>query len=301
MKNWKRKVIAMVALAAMTTSLYGCQSKEEATETVVIGSKSFTENILVAELYALGLENAGISVDRQLELATSGVHTALTNGEIDMYPEYTGTGLTTWLGNEPVYDVDECYDIVKTQYLEQFGMVWLEPTGINNSETMTVTKAFSEETGITTISELWEQMDQYTLACNPEFFEQVGIYDRLQETYGTANFKEEIVMDHALCMIALLNGEVDVVDAYATEGVLASGDYLILEDDLHCWPPYYLAPVVSQEKLEAIPEVEAICNAISATLTTEVITGLNAKVDVDGEDTYDVAAEYFESIKDLMP
>lgn len=295
MKKLIQKMLVCVLLVVATMSMFtGCSSDDDY---VVIGSKGFTENILVAELYALALEDAGVPVKRELELATSGVHDAITSDEIDMYPEYTGTGLTTWLGEDAVYDPEECYEIVSEKYEEQFGITWLEPTGVNNTETMTVTKAFSEERGITKISELWEIMDELVLACNTEFYYQTGIYDRLQEVYGEANFKEELTMEHSLCLVALLEGDCDVVDAYGTEGVFASGEYYILEDDLQCWPPYYLAPIIQTEKLEQFPEVEALCNAVSATLDTESMIALNGKVDVDGEDLYEVAAEYYETIK----
>lgn len=291
------------SLVALTLAAAGIASHTVAfadSDPIIVGSKDFTESVIVAEIYCLALEDAGIPVERNLQIGSQIIHQAITNGDIDMYPEYTGTALVTWLGEEPIYDSDECYEHVKEAYKDKFQLTFLANSTVNDSEGLATTKEVAEKYGLATISDVWANASELSLCGNGEFFEAVATYPRLMEIYGDAKFKDEVTMDHTLSFTACKNGDVDVISVYTTEGSLADDVFVILEDDKKCWPPYYLCPIISDAKLTEYPEAEAVINSVTATFTDENIIGMCAAVDIEGEDFEDVAEEYYDSIKDSL-
>lgn len=267
-------------------------------ETIRIGSKDFTENEIVAELYALALEDAGYDVERVFDIASSVIHTSIINDEIDLYPEYTGTGLISILQLDPLTDPQEVYDTVKAAYEEQFSLTWLDYAQANDGQGLFISKAASDEYGITTISDLQANAENLRFASQGEFDEREDGLPGLEKVYGDFNWKSSKVYDNGLKYNVVENDEADVSPAYTTEGRLSETDkFVLLEDDKQVWPPYNLAPVVRNNVLEEEPQIADILNAVDATLDTATITSLNAKVDVEKEEYEDVAAEYWESIR----
>lgn len=295
----KKLLVTILAISVLAANVTGCGSTSEDSNsgTIIVGSKDFTESIILAEIYALALEDAGIPVERKMQIGSQIINDSLVNAEIDMYPEYTGTGLVTHLKMDPIYDPDECYDTVKKEYKEQFQVTWLEHSSVNDSEGLAVSTDAAEKYSLSTISDAWAHASDLVISGTGEFYEAPETYPRLKELYGDVVFKDEVTMDHNLSFTAATNGEVDLVSVYTTEGSLSSGDFVILEDDKNCWPPYYLAPVIRDEALEAAPEAEEILNKVTATFTDENVIRMNSAVDIDGEDAEDVAADYFETIK----
>jgi osmoprotectant transport system substrate-binding protein len=298
MKRSKIQALALVATLILTLIISGCNdSSNAASAPIRIGSKDFTENLIVAELYALSLENAGFTVERTFNLASSVVHTTLVNNEIDLYPEYTGTGLLAVLKHELVTDPDEVFNIVKTEYESQFKLVWLDYAKANDGQGLVITAKASEAYGIKTISDLQKNSDKIRFASQGEFDIRDDGIPALEAKYGSFNFISSKVYDNALKYEVLANDEADVAPAYTTEGSLTDPKFVLLEDDLYVWPPYNLAPVVRQEALTQNPGIEAALNKVSQALDTPTITALNAKVDVDKQEYEAVAKEYFGSIK----
>ena len=275
----------------------GSSSKSEARDkSVVIGSKDFTENEIVAEIYALALEDAGFSVERKMDIAGSVVHTSITSGEIDLYPEYTGTGLISILGMEALTDQDEVYNTVKEAYDAQFDITWLDYAEANDGQGLFISRKASDEYGITTITQLQQNAGQLRFCSQGEFDEREDGIPGLTKLYGPFNWKSSKIYDNGLKFEVVENDEADVAPAYTTEGRLTETDkFVLLEDDKHMWPPYNLAPIVRNEVLEKYPEIADTLDAVSAALDTETITQLNASVDIDGEDYEDVAADFFEN------
>ncbi len=300
MKSYK-KLIAVLIAAVMALSLAACggggsTSGEE--KSVIVGSKDFTENEIVAEIYALALEDAGFTVERKMNIAGSVVHTSITSGEIDIYPEYTGTGLISILQMDALTDQQEVYDTVKATYDEQFGITWLDYAEANDGQGLFIAKRASDEYGITTISDLQANADKLRFASQGEFDERDDGIPGLTKVYGPFNWKSSKIYDNGLKWEVVDSDEADVAPAYTTEARLTETDkFVLLEDDKHMWPPYNLAPIVRNEVLEQYPEIAEALNAVSVTLDTETVTQLNAKVDIDGEEYEDVALEYWESIK----
>ena len=295
-----KKILALVLITTSIGVLGGCGNKGSNSK-IVIGSKDFTESYLLSEIYALALEDNGFKVERKLKLGSSVVHNAIESGEIDMYPEYTGTGLTTILKEDPISDPEQVYEAVKKGYKEKFDIAWLEHSNVNDTEGLAITKDASDRLGgISTISEAWKHAGDLILAGNGEFMEREDSLPALKKTYGDANFKKASVVDHTLSFQAALNGEADLIDVYTTEGSLANDKFIVLKDDKHAFPPYYMTPIVRQKVLDANPKMEEVINKVTATFTDENIIKLNARVDIDKEEYEDVAKDYYNSIKDKI-
>ena len=149
MKNKVVKILSLTLSVLLLASLVSCKAKSGSAstdQTIRIGSKDFTENLIVAELYALALEDNGYKVDRKFNLASSAVHTTIVNNSIDLYPEYTGTGLLAVLKHELVTNPDEVYRIVKDEYKKQFNLVWLPYASANDGQGLVITKKASMST-----------------------------------------------------------------------------------------------------------------------------------------------------------
>lgn len=305
MKN--KKVISGALLVVILVAIVGGiwawrnnQSSEvqQSSTTIRVGSKDFTENLVIAEIYALALEDNGYTVERVSNISSSLIHNSIVNDEIDLYPEYTGTGLLSVLGEDMETDPEKVYKIVKKEYEEQFNLTWLDYASANDSQGLVIRTEVANSLNIKTISDLQAHASELRFASQGEFDEREDGLPGLEKTYGTFNWQSSKVYDNSLKYSVLENDEADVTPAYTTEGQLVSTDkFTLLEDDKQFWPPYNLAPVVRDNILDDNPDIKTILNNISAKLDTETVTELNAKVDVDGQEYTDVAKEYYDSIK----
>lgn len=305
MKN--KKVISGALLVVILVAIVGGiwawrnnQSSEvqQSSTTIRVGSKDFTENLVIAEIYALALEDNGYTVERVSNISSSLIHNSIVNDEIDLYPEYTGTGLLSVLGEDMETDSEKVYKTVKKEYEEQFNLTWLDYASANDSQGLVIRTEVANSLNVKTISDLQAHASELRFASQGEFDEREDGLPGLEKTYGTFNWQSSKVYDNSLKYSVLENDEADVTPAYTTEGQLVSTDkFTLLEDDKQFWPPYNLAPVVRDNILDDNPDIKTILNNISAKLDTETVTELNAKVDVDGQEYTDVAKEYYDSIK----
>lgn len=305
MKN--KKVVSGVLLVVILVAIVGGiwawrnnQSSEaqQSSTTIRVGSKDFTENLVIAEIYALALEDNGYTVKRVSNISSSLIHNSIVNDEIDLYPEYTGTGLLSVLDEDMETDPEKVYKTVKKEYEERFNLTWLDYASANDSQGLVIRTETANLLNIKTISDLQAHASELRFASQGEFDEREDGLPGLEKTYGTFNWKSSKVYDNSLKYSVLENDEADVTPAYTTEGQLVNTDeFTLLEDDKQFWPPYNLAPVVRDNILDDNPDIKTILNNISAKLDTETVTELNAKVDVDGQEYTDVAKEYYDSIK----
>ena len=232
-------------------------------------------------------------------IAVSTLYTSIVNDEIDLYPEYTGTGLISILQLDPITDAQEVYDTVKEAYEEQFSLTWLDYAQANDGQGLFISKAASDEYGILTISDLQANADKLRFASQGEFDEREDGLPGLEKIYGPFEFKSSKIYDNGLKYSIVENDEADVAPAYTTEGRLAEKDkFVLLEDDKQAWPPYNLAPVVRDDVLEENPDIAEILGKVNAALDTETITALNAQVDVDKEEVEDVAADFYAGLSE---
>ncbi|WP_270335744.1 glycine betaine ABC transporter substrate-binding protein [Streptococcus macedonicus] len=305
MKN--KKVVSGVLLVVILVAIVGGiwawhnnqpSEAQQSSTTIRVGSKDFTENLVIAEIYALALEDNGYTVKRVSNISSSLIHNSIVNDEIDLYPEYTGTGLLSVLGEDMETDPEKVYKTVKKEYEERFNLTWLDYASANDSQGLVIRTETANLLNIKTISDLQAHASELRFASQGEFDEREDGLPGLEKTYGTFNWKSSKVYDNSLKYSVLENDEADVTPAYTTEGQLVNTDeFTLLEDDKQFWPPYNLAPVVRDNILDDNPDIKTILNNISAKLDTETVTELNAKVDVDGQEYTDVAKEYYDSIK----
>jgi glycine betaine/choline ABC-type transport system substrate-binding protein len=298
-------LVAVLGLLLGTVTGIAAQDNKPS---VTVGSKQFTEQLILGELLAQLLEDAGYPVERQIGLAgTDIVHQALVNDEVDTYVEYTGTGLlailnmslpagtpTAGAAATPVAGADAVYDIVKDEYAKQFNVAWLDPLGFNNTYTLALTQERAAELGVETISDLIAVSGDLTFGATQEFLTRPDGLPGLMETYQGLQFADAQGFDPGLVYQAVDSGDVDVISAFATDGRIPALGLVTLEDDLGFFPPYYAAPLVRQELLDEDPAVADVLNSLAGSLDDQTMADLNAQVDVEGEEPEDVARAFLE-------
>jgi osmoprotectant transport system substrate-binding protein len=295
----KKLAVVMSLVVASALLLTACGGSKEAASGKIklkIGSKNFTESLILGELYALALENAGYPVERKLNLGgTMVAHEALKRGDIDMYPEYTGTGLLDILKLPVKQDAKEVYDTVAAKYKENWNLIWLNPTQANDSQGLVVTKKVSDQYGLTKVSQLADLAPKLRLAAVPEFEEREDGLKGLKKFYGGFAFSQSKVYDYGIKYRVILNGEADVTVGFTTDGDLTNKDLVLLEDDKKFWPPYFVAPVLRGEVNDKDPEVAKVLNAVSEKISSnEVMQNLNAEVDIKKREYTEVAKEFLQ-------
>lgn len=263
----------------------------------MVSSKNFTEEFLLGEMYALALENAGVPVERKLNLGASDLAQAALlkggdNGGIDLYPEYTSTGLTVILKADPIYDPAAVFTAVKKGYEDQFKLTWLDASPMNDTQAFVITKANSDKLGIKSLADLCSKAGDVTLSAIAEFKDRPDAYPRLQSVYGACNFKDIKSMDPSLFYTTLMNGDVDVTQAFSTDGPIAGNGLVLLADPKNYGLPYNVAPVVRDDVLAMYPQISTALNALAPKLTNDVISALNWEVDGKKRDYQDVAKEW---------
>src|SRR5881394_502106 len=261
---------------------------------VKVGSKNFTEQFIVAELYAQALEAAGIKVERKVNLGgTLIAHKALEEKQIDLYPEYTGTMLLVVLKAEPTTDRKAVYEKVKSEYAAK-GLVVLNEAPVNNTYNMVVRPETAAQYKLETLSDLARVAKELKLGAGPEFRDRKDGLPGLKAKYGI-EFKEDLQMAIGLRYQALANKQIDVVNGYATDGMISALKLKRLKDDKNLWPPYYLVPVVRKDTLDANPKIADVLNQVDALLDEASITEMNYKVDGEKMEPKDVARDFLKS------
>lgn len=262
-------------------------------DVVSVGSKDFTEQLIIGEMYALMLEENGFTVDRKLNLGGTPVaQAAIESGEIDLYPEYTGTALLTVLNLPVSSDQQAVFDTVKQEYLERFSLVWLDPSPMNNTQALAMTEEQADARNIRTISDFVAQANALTLIGPPEFEVREDGLPGLQATYGNFSLKDYKAVDAGLRYRGLVDGEADVAVAFGTDGEINAFNLVVLEDDQGLFPPYQIAPIVSQAALEANPGIADALNQLSPLLNDGVMRDLNYEVSGNGREPAEVAREF---------
>jgi osmoprotectant transport system substrate-binding protein len=220
---------------------------------------------------------------------------AIKNGDIDVYPEYTGTALTAQLKMDVISDPDEAYQVVAEEFDRQFGVKWLEPLGLNNTYTLAVTDAVYQKYKIETFSDLAKVSQNLAFGAEHEFFDRQDGYDGLVKLYGIKFKGEPKKMNVSLKYQAIGNGDMDVTDAFATDGPIKQYNLKVLVDDKGFFPPYYAAPIVRKDTLEDHPELEEVLNRLAGLVDDPTMTELNYQVDVEGKDVEKAVREFLQS------
>ena len=298
MKPLYNIVIALgVGVGLLGAAFTGCgEDPKTAGSTVRVATKNFTEQLILGELMAQLIEaKTDLHVKRQFNLGGTMIcHGALVNGEIDLYPEYTGTGLTAVLHREVIAQPDSAYRVVARAYETQFNSEWLHPFGFNNTYAITVREQDAKSKGWKTIENLRGAAPELRAGFTAEFSERMDGYPGLHKAYGFG-FGTVQDLDPGLMYGAIVQNEVDVICAFATDGRIAAYNLRPLEDNRGFFPPYYAAPVVRKEALEAHPELRRVLGLLSGILDDTTMQQLNYRADEENRDPADVAREFLES------
>jgi len=259
---------------------------------IVVGSKNFEESRLLAEVFAQLLEaRTDLRVDRRFDLAGTQIcFEALRSGALDIYPEYTGTALTSILGLKPSGGPVETLARVRRELLHRFDLWWLAPLGFENAYEIAVPRALAEEHGLRTLSDLVPLAGELRGGFGYEFSERPDGLPGLRDTYGLS-FGSTVALQQALKYQAVRQGQIDVLDVYTTEGRLLSYDLRVLEDDRGFFPPYEAAALVRGATLERHPEIGTVLGLLAGALDEERMRRLNFRLEEDKEPPSRVAGE----------
>lgn len=284
----------ILAFTLVVTLLSGCAGKGS----ITVGSKDYSENILLGEIMAQLIEaKTDLKVNRKLNLGGTFVNfNAIQNSQIDLYPEYTGTALTAELKMDVINDPIESYRVVSEEMAERWDIIWLEPFGFNNTYTLAVTADVQERYGLHTYSDLIPVAGELVFGAEHEFFDRQDGFDGLVEHYGLSFKGEPMKLNTSLKYQAIGRGEMDVTDAFSTDGPIKQYDLRILEDDKSFFPPYHAAPVIRKAVLDAHPEVGEALRLLAGTIDDATMASLNYLVDVKGEAVEQVASDFLASL-----
>ncbi|MGC4113290.1 MAG: glycine betaine ABC transporter substrate-binding protein [Myxococcales bacterium] len=258
---------------------------------VVVASKPFGESLLLAEVFAQLLEARGLPVERRPGLgATEIAFAALRDGRIDVYPEYTGTGLLAILGEAPRGSPQEVFARVTTEFDRRWGLRWLPPLGFENTYAIAVREETAEKLGLRTLSDLARRGASLRAGFTSDFIGRSDGLAGLERAYRL-RLASVRPLSPALKYQALRSGGVDVIDGYSTDGLLARGGLVVLQDDLPFFPPYQAAALVGSRLQREEPRAIAVLTELSDRLDVDRMRRLNARVEVDSVPVETVARQ----------
>lgn len=264
---------------------------------VVVGGKNYTEQLLIAAITSQYLGTKGFSVDLRTGLGTAALRQAQEAGQVDLYWEYTGTSLITF--NKVTDKLDPAATYARVKELDAAkGLVWLNPSRANNTYALAMRRADAQAKGIASMSDLGAKASAGALkfGCNAEFYSRADGLAPLQKAYGFQFGRENVVrMDTGLVYQALRDSQVDVGLVFATDGRIPAFDFVVLRDDKGYFPDYAMTPVVRKAVLDANPNLAGLMNTLSTRFDDQVMSRLNAQVDVEKRTVEQVAGDFLKT------
>jgi glycine betaine/choline ABC-type transport system substrate-binding protein len=292
---WSLALPALTIFAILGSGACGRSSA------IIVGSKNFTEQIILGEIAAQQIERRlHVPVERRLDLGgTMLAHLALEDGDIDLYPEYTGTALATVLKQPLSSGEQEVFSKVKALYEERFRLEWLAPLGFNNAFAMAVRKEDAARLPRPALSAAAAR--SWRLGIGYEFLTRPDGLRRLDATYHLRWQGLPSTMDLGLLYRALNQGQIDMAAANKTDGLLTSGRYTVLQDDRHAFPPYQACFVVREDVTTRVPGLEAALVELSGRINDDDMRALNKRVDIDHVSVTRVAADFLAALDRRKP
>ena len=283
-------------IVAVLASTFACSGEREG---LVIGSKNFSEQIVLAEIMAQQIERrTDITVERRLNLGGTIVcHRALVAGQIDLYPEYTGTSFVVILREKVISEPRVVYERVKAEYEERFQVAVGQPFGFENTYALLIRGEDAKRLGATTLSDIVPHSASWQAGVGHEFIERADGYSGLVETYGFRFDTPPLAMDLNLVYRAMEEGKVDLIVGNSTDARIVSLDLVQLTDDRGYFPPYEAVPVVRKQTLARYPEIAPALAALAGTITTDEMRRMNYQVDVEHQDAAQVAKEFLDGLE----
>ena len=279
-------------ISVLTLLLCSCGPSRE--NRIVVGSKNFTEQLILGEIIAQQIEtHTHLAVERRFYLAGSYIcHQAILGGRIDIYPEYTGTALTAILKQKPEGNREAVYQRVKSEYAQRFNLSVGAPFGFNDTFAIEIRGEDARRLGLKTISQAAAYTPQWRAGFGYEFMERPDGYKGLAATYGLRFAAPPRIMDLGLLARALKDKQIDLAAGNTTDGLIPALDLSVLEDDRHYFPPYEAVPIFREETLRQHPEVKQALDDLARKISDDNMRRLNYEVDGQKRDVKEVVREF---------
>jgi osmoprotectant transport system substrate-binding protein len=284
---------AGIALISLLLVLSTSCSQSRANR-IVVGSKNFTESLVLAEIIAQQIEaHTPLKVERRFYLAGTYIcQQAMLAGRIDIYPEYTGTALTAILKEKTRGSEQDVYQQVKNEYERRFGLTLTEPFGFNDTFAMEIRGEDARRLNIRTLSQAAAFAPRWRAGFGYEFMERPDGYQGLAATYGLHFAEQPRVMDLGLLARALKDHQIDIAAGNTTDGLIPAFDFVVMEDDRHYFPPYQAVAVIRQQTLNEHPELQSILDALGNRISDQEMQQLNYAAAGQHRDAKDVAQDF---------
>ncbi|MDX1747317.1 MAG: ABC transporter substrate-binding protein [Halobacteriales archaeon] len=289
--QWRTVIVPLLALSLLATACSGGGDEP----TITVGSFNFPESVILAEIYAQAMEDAGYPVETELNLgARELIFTDLQEGNIDFLPEYVGSSLGVGFGGEPTSDTEETRAALQEEF-DEFGFEVLEPAPGQDKNVFVVTQSFADEHDLETVSDLANVDDTIVFGGPPECQERETCLLGLQDTYGLDNIEFQAIQEGSVRISSLENGDIDLSLLFSTQPVINERGFVALEDDQGMIPAENIVPVVNEEILDAYgDDLRSLINSISAEITTDTLLELNGQVELEGMDPAEVATQWLQ-------
>jgi osmoprotectant transport system substrate-binding protein len=280
------------AILLIATTLVGCSNNQE--RRIAIASKNFTEQVILGELLAQQVEaKTNLKVERRLNLGGTFIcHQGIISGEIDIYPEYTGTAFTAILKNKPINDSKVVFQKVKQAYADQFGLSVTAPLGFNNTFAIIIRQQDAQQLGITTISDAAKHTPKWRAGFGYEFTQRADGFEGLAKTYGLKFAEPPRSMDLGLTYRAIADKQVDLIAGDSTAGLISSLNLFVLKDDKNYFPPYDATIIMRKATLEKYPELDPVLQNLEGKISETDMRRLNFMVDGEKRDVKEVVREF---------
>ena len=284
-----RNVVLIMAIMVFAA----CGKKEAEVETIKIGHKNYTEQRVLGQMFAVMIENhTDYKTDVKELGGTKIAFEALKTGDINIYPEFSGTAYTALLNESGLKDPDEVHKLVKDRLKAENNLDYLNPLGYNNTYTLAVRAETAEKYNLKTFSDIANISDELIIGATMEFLEREDGMLGLKKIYPGMEFKEEKALDGGLRYTAMRDKKIDVTDAFSTDGKLITHKLVILEDDKKFFPPYYVAPLLNGEFAEAHPDIVEVLGRLSGQINETEMQNMNYRADEEGVPTRVVVEEF---------
>ncbi len=286
-----RKMV-ILALAIGVFFAAGCGKKQ-----IVVAGKPMTEQYILVEIISQLIQaKTDLQVEQKQAVGggTSNLHPAILGGEIDIYPEYTGTGWLFVLKEDLIRNPSELYNQVKNRYENDFSLLWLGLYGFNDTYGIAVTREAAERYDIKTYSDLAKNSDNIRFAAEYDFFEREDGYPGLQREYGM-DFNDKVELDIGLKYEAIASGQVDAINVFSTDARLKQADLVLLEDDKNYFPSYFAASLVRKQTLAKYPELQGVLEQLTGKISNDEMTQMNYLVEIEKVPAEKVAEDFLRS------
>lgn len=294
-------IVALVGFSLISNlKPFVSNSAASLTNKIRVGSKDFTESVILAEILAQALEKKGVSVERKLELGGNLAHDGLTSNQIDVYPEYTGTAFTAILKHQPITDPKKVYDQTKREYEEKLDLSISPPLGFANDFAILVRGEVARKNALKTISDAVKFAKNWQAGFGQDFMSRADGYEGFRKAYGLAFQKQPREMDLALTYRALASGELDIIAGNSTDGLISALDLFQLKDDKKYFPPYQAVFIVRKDVLANSKILSETFRQLADSISTDEMRRLNYEVDGKNRQPKDVAKEWVDKNTTLV-